>query len=128
MSDEYESSHVEGGNVYYSPFWPLTIVLLGFTLWLGYQIFISTQQRMASNSQLNQMVPTLQQADTAQKRLVALMQDLAQTSAKDPYANQIIKQAIAAGLLRVNPTTNAAAAPAAPASSTDSTDSSAAAK
>ncbi len=105
MSEEYDSN-----NVYYSPFWPLTIVLAGFIIWLAYQVIVLNQQRSALNAQFEQMTPTLQQAQMAQNRLISLLKDLAQTSSKDPYANQIMKEAVDAGLLRVAPNTNAAPA------------------
>jgi hypothetical protein len=116
MSEEYDSS-----NVYYSPFWPLTIVLVGFIAWLGYQIFFLNEQRNAYNSQIQQAMPMLQQSQIAQTRLVNLMKDLAQTSATDPYAKQIMKAAIDAGLVRVSPATNAPAATSTSADSTTST-------
>ena len=116
MSEEYDSS-----NAYYSPFWPMTIVLAGFILWLGVQIVYLVEQRNAANAQVAQMMPTLQQAQVAQSRLVALLKDLAQTSAQDPYAAQIMKEAESAGLIRVTPNANGAAAPAASTTSDTST-------
>jgi hypothetical protein len=110
MSDEFDSSSVDSNNVYYSPFWPMAIVLIGFIIWLGYQLFTLNEQRTAMNSQLEQMQPTLQQAQMAQNRLISLLKDLAQTSSKDQYAAQIMREAVQAGLLRVSPNTNAATA------------------
>ena len=116
MSEEYDSN-----NVYYSPFWPLTIVLAGFVLWLGVQLVYLVEQRNAANAQLAQMMPTVQQAQAAQTRLVALLKDLAQTSSQDPYAAQIMKEAENAGLIRVTPNANGAASSAAPTASDAST-------
>jgi len=115
MSEEYDSN-----NVYYSPFWPMTIVLAGFILWFGIQIVYLVEQKNTASTQLAQMVPTLQRAQVAQNRLVSLLKDLAETSSKDPYAAQIMKEAEDAGLIRVTPNANAASS-AAPTSSNDST-------
>jgi predicted negative regulator of RcsB-dependent stress response len=112
MSDEYDSSSVDSNNVYYSPFWPLAIVLAGFIIWLGYQIFTLNQQRSYANSQVEALTPTVQQAQMAQNRLISLLRDLAQTSSKDQYAAQILKEAVDAGLLHVTPNANTNAAPA----------------
>ncbi|HUB66780.1 MAG TPA: hypothetical protein VL981_04780 [Candidatus Methylacidiphilales bacterium] len=114
MSDEYDSS-----NVYYSPFWPLAIVLAAFIFWLGYQIYGLNAQRMAMNSQVQQMEPTLRQAQIAQQQLVALMSDIADTSKTDRYAKEILQRAINAGLVRVNPNANATATAPASDSATD---------
>ena len=113
MSDEFDNS-----NAYYSPFWPLVILLAGFTLWLGYNIFQINEQRTNFNAQLVAATPTINQAVAAQNRLVSLMKDLVQTSEKDPYAKQILNEAISAGMINVskNPNaTNATANPAPPA-------------
>ncbi|MCE0499259.1 MAG: hypothetical protein LV481_15070 [Methylacidiphilales bacterium] len=117
--EEYESN-----NVYYSPFWPLTTVLVGFILWLGVQIVLLVEQQNTANNQLAQLAPTVQKAQVAYSHLVALIQDLAQTSSKDPYAAQIMKEMENAGLLRPNPNTNGTAPAAAPASSSESTNAS----
>jgi hypothetical protein len=117
MSDEYDSS-----NVYYSPFWPLAIVLAAFIFWLGYQIYGLNQQRMIMNSQVQQMGQALRQSQVAQQELVALMSDIADTSKTDKYAREILQRAINAGLVRMNPNANATAT--APASSDSTTNTS----
>ncbi len=112
MSEEYDNS-----NVYYSPFWPFVILLAGFSIWLGYQIYALNAQRAALNAQFEQVAPTVSQAQTAQVRLVSLLKDLAETSTKDQYANAILKEAIDAGIIRVTPNAPAGANSATPAAS-----------
>lgn len=116
MSEEYDSN-----NAYYSPFWPIMIVLIGFILWLSVQVVYLVEQQVTAKTELTKMGPTLQRANVAQTRLLALLKDLAQTSAKDPYAAQIMKEAENAGLIQVRPNnTNETASPAAPTTSADS--------
>jgi peptidoglycan hydrolase CwlO-like protein len=114
MSEEYDSS-----NVYYSPFWPLAILLAGFIIWLGYQVFFLNEQRNTYNAQFSQAQPLLEQAQAAQLRLKNLMAALLKASQTNANAKAIIKQTIDAGIVRVTPSTNGAAAPAASTSTND---------
>lgn len=112
MSDEYDE--VESSSVRYSSFWPLIILLSGLLLWSGYQVFAANSQRNVYNAEFQNAIPTINAAENVQAKYVALMKDLIQTSAKDPYAAQIVKEATQAGLLHVNPSeTNSTATPAA---------------
>jgi len=89
MSDEYDNQDSS-----FTVFWPAVILLSGLLIWSGYQVY-------AQNSQ---------QASGIQTRYVNLMKDLIQTSQKDQYAAQIVKEAEASGLIQVKPTTAPAAA------------------
>jgi len=110
MSDEYDEVH-------YSPFWPLVIILAGLILWIGYQVFATNSQRNVYNTEYQNAVPTINAAQNVQGKYIALIKDLVQTSTKDPYAAQIVKEATQAGLLHQSPGTNS------PASHADSTNS-----
>lgn len=111
MSDEFEN---ETEN--FSSFYPLLILIIGLLLWLGYQDFEANSVRARYNEQFQAAIPTIKAAQGISTRYVALMKDLAETSAKDPAAAQIVKDAIKAGLIRVNQSagTNTASTNAAP--------------
>jgi hypothetical protein len=120
MSDEFD--HNPGSN--YSPFWPLLIVMCGLLIWSAYQVYATNSQRNVYDRQFQAALPTINAAQNVGTRYVALMKDLVETSAKDPAAAQIVKDAIAAGLIHVQPNangTNSVATPAAPTAPADST-------
>jgi hypothetical protein len=113
MSDEFDQDTEHT----YSSFWPLFIVVVGLFLWSGYQVYATNSQRVVYDKQFEAAVPTITQAQNLSTRYVSLMKDLVETSAKDPAAAQIVKDAIAAGLIHVQQPaggTNSAATPAAP--------------
>jgi hypothetical protein len=113
MSEEFE--HVTEES--YSSFYPLLILIVGFILWLGIQDFSLNNQRTFYANQFDKAQPAITDAQNIANRYVGLMKDLLQTAQKDPAAAQIVKDAIAAGLIHVNQNangTNAAATPAAP--------------
>ncbi len=113
MSEEYDDSDIS-----YSTFWPLLILVSALLIWAGYQDFAQNSQRSLYHEQFQGAIPTINQAQGIQTRYIALMKDLLQTSAKDPYANQIVKEATQAGLIRINPApagTNTTTTPAEPA-------------
>jgi predicted negative regulator of RcsB-dependent stress response len=96
MSTEYqtESYEVEPAVVRrYSSFGPLAILIVGLLLWSGYQAFTSYSQNAALTAEFKQAEPTINAAQNMQARLYAVAQDLVQTSSKDPYAAQIVKEA-----------------------------------
>ncbi len=107
MSEEFEPS----SNENFSSFWPLLIVLIGLLIWSGYQVYATNSQRRVYDQQFQNAMPTIQEAQNVSTRYVALMKDLVETSAKNPAAAQIVKDAIAANLIHVQP--NATNAPAA---------------
>jgi len=112
MSDEFD--HNPENN--YSSFWPLLILLIGLFLWSGYQVYATNSQRNVYDKQFQSALPTITEAQNVSTRYVALMKDLVETSAKDPAAADIVKAAIAAGLIHVQPNaTNSAGTPAEPA-------------
>lgn len=126
MSEEYEHETIETvettDEVHYSPFVPLLILVIGILIWVGYQDYAQNSQRALYNQQFTAAVPTINAAQGVGTKYVALMKDLLQTSAKNQYAAQIVKDAIQAGWIRVNPNgTNTTTTPAAPTPSTDST-------
>ena len=111
MSDEYD-------NESFSPFWPLAILLTGLVIWSGYQVYAVNSQRSIYDQQFQGAVPTITQAQGISKKYVDLMKDLVETSAKDQYAAQIVKEATAAGWIHVQPNaggTNATTTPTPPA-------------
>ena len=115
MSDEYETTETS-----YSPFVPLLILLIGLFAWLGYHVYAQNETRRNYEQQFQAALPTINAAQGVGNKYVALMKDLLQTSAKDQYAAQIVKDAIKAGWIRVNPSgtptagTNTTTTPAAP--------------
>jgi hypothetical protein len=115
MSDEFDNNPENN----YSSFWPLLILVGGLLIWFAIQDYLLNNQRSAYNKQFQdpQFVSMVSQADNVSTRYVALMKDLVETSAKDPTAAQIVKDAIASGLIHVQPNangTNSATTPAAP--------------
>ena len=107
MSDEFEPTSDNN----FSSFWPLLIVILGLLIWSAYQVYATNQQRVVYDKQFQAAVPTITEAQNVSTRYVALMKDLVETSGKDPAAAQIVKDAIQAGLIHVQPNaTNGAAA------------------
>jgi hypothetical protein len=120
MSEEYDNESTPA----YSAFYPLLILLVGIIIWAGYQVYMANSQRSATAAQIQQAMPSIVQAQNIKDRYVSLMKDLIETAGKDQQAAQIVKEATAAGLLRVQQPapgadTNApaASAPAAPADS-----------
>jgi hypothetical protein len=111
MSDEFDQNPENN----FSPFWPIFILLIGLFIWSAYQVYATNSQRSVYDKQFQAAIPTINEAQNVSTRYVALMKDLVETSAKDQAAADIVKAAIAAGLIHVNPNgTNAAATPAAP--------------
>ena len=111
MSDEFD--HNPENN--YSSFWPLFILLIGLFLWSCYQVYATNSQRNFYDKQFQSALPTITEAQNVSTRYVALMKDLVETSAKDPAAATIVKAAIAAGLIHVQPNaTNSDGTPAEP--------------
>ena len=109
MSEEYDN---QNETVTFSPFIPILIVLIGLIGWTGYQVFMANSQRSTSAATVQQAMPTIQQAQNIKDQYIGLMKDLIDTAQKDPQAAQIVKEAQAAGLLRVQQpaATNGAAA------------------
>ncbi len=110
MSDEYDDS----SSAHYSSFWPLAILLIGLIVWFAYQVWATNSQRAVFNAEYQNAIPTLNAAQNVQTKYIGLMKDLVQTSQKDAYAAQIVKEATAAGLLRQTPSTNSAGTNSAP--------------
>ena len=106
----------ENNNVRYSSFWPQFILMIGFLIWSSYQLYAINSQRLAINQQYKALEPAIVPSQNAEAKLRAIVQDLIQTSSKDTYAAQILKESIQAGILHVNKNaSNATAAPATPA-------------
>jgi hypothetical protein len=94
----------------YSMFWPVLIFMAAFALSCFYQLAQLLEQRDTLSKRYTAEAVNLPKAQEAQNRLVALMNDLVTTGAKDPNAAQIIQEAKAAGIIHEKQ--NAAAAPA----------------
>lgn len=105
MSDELE--HLSENNL--SPFWPMLILVIGFLIWYGVQDFELNNQRSGLQKQLEAAQPTINQAHNIRDHYVALMKDVLQTAQKDSVAAQIVKDAIAAGWIHVQPNSGAPA-------------------
>jgi hypothetical protein len=114
MSDEFDNDEDND----YSSFWPLLILVSGLLIWFAFQDYELNFQRSAYDKQFQSELTTISEAQTIENKYVALMNDLYQTSAKDPVAAQIVKDAIQAGWVHVQP--NAANSTATPADSTPS--------
>jgi protein-disulfide isomerase-like protein with CxxC motif len=116
MSDEFE--HNPDSN--YSSFWPLLILTIGLLGWLSYQDWAMNKQRVVYDTQFQNALPTITQAQNISTRYVALMKDLVETAqkeGKDSVSAKIVSDAIQAGLIHVqqNPNgTNSTATPAEP--------------
>ena len=107
MSDEFEQTPESN----FSSFWPLLIIISALLIWSAYQVYATNSQRLVYDKQFQAAVPTITEAQNVSTRYVALMKDLVETSAKDQAAAQIVKDAIQAGLIHVQPNaTNGAAA------------------
>jgi hypothetical protein len=111
MSDEFDLTPDNN----YSTFWPLLILVSGFLIWFGIQDYGLNSQRSADEKQFQAALPTINEAQNVSTKYKALVNDLFQTAQKDPAAAQIVKDAIQAGMLRVQQNaTNSVATPAAP--------------
>jgi hypothetical protein len=102
MSDEFDPNPENR----YSSFWPLLILVTGLFIWFGYQVYVTNIQRTVYDQQLQAVGPTLTEAQNVSTKYKALVSDLYQTAQKNQAAAQIVKDAIQAGMLRVqqNPT------------------------
>jgi len=99
----------------YSAFWPVLILLAAFAISYFYQLFEVISQRSMVDRQYAQLAPDVSKAQAAQDRLVALMKDVVATSAKDPNAALVVREAKQAGIIRERPpTASTNAAPANP--------------
>jgi cytoskeletal protein RodZ len=112
MSDEFDNSPESS----FSPFWPILIVVVGLVSWFGIQDYELNRQRSAYSVQIQNAIPSINQAQSYANRYVSLMKDLVETSQKNSAAAQIVKDAMQAGWIKVQPNaTNGTATPAAPA-------------
>ena len=98
----------------YSYFYPVLILVFGFFLWNGYQLYGLTNQWRSLDQQKKSLMPTLAAAQTAHNQFKTLLEDLAKTSTTNANAAQIMKEAG----LRYTPngsgSTNAPATPTSP--------------
>ncbi len=93
MSDDEFGETIEVSDQQFSAFWPMLILVVGLLFWSGFQSYSTFRQCSNFNSELENSGPTVKAAQDAQGKLSALAQDLLQTSAKDAYAAQIVKEA-----------------------------------
>ena len=100
MSEEFD--HNPDSN--YSTFWPLLILMIGLLIWSGYQVYATNSQRRSVRQAIPSRAPhDHRSSERIGTRYVALMKDLVETAQKDQAAAQIVKDAIAAGLIHVQP-------------------------
>jgi hypothetical protein len=92
MSDEY-SNEEDSSNEQFAAFWPLLILIAGLFFWSAFQAYSSYRQSSNLNAELEIAAPTVKKAQEVQTKLYGLAQDLLQTSTKDNYAAQIVKEA-----------------------------------
>jgi transcription initiation factor TFIIIB Brf1 subunit/transcription initiation factor TFIIB len=97
----------------YSAFWPMVLFLAAFAISCFYQLYEVEAHRNAVNGEIEAAAPTLKNAQAAQDRLGALINDLSSTAKIDNNAAAIIREAEQAGMLRVR--SNPDTVPAAPA-------------
>jgi hypothetical protein len=107
MSEEYSAERT------YSAFWPLLIFLGAYILITFYQMYGILTVNSLYNKRYDLEAPNVQKADDARAQLASIVKDLEATSSKDNNAGLVIRQAMQAGILRTEQSTNAA--PAAPA-------------
>ena len=111
MSDEFDSSSENN----FSAFWPVLILAAGLIIWFSIQDYELARQRSVYGKQLESAVPAVSQAQAYANRYVALMKDLVDTAQKNQAAAQIVKDAMQAGWIKVQPNaTNGTTTPAAP--------------
>ncbi len=133
MSEEYENPAATSGEYEqpghyvtpeptFSSFWPLLVLLAALLIWIAYQDYAVNSQRSLYNQQFQAAIPAINAAQNWQTRYGAVMKDLVDTGAKDPYAAAIAKEAVQAGvqagLIRINQqaaSTNSTTTPADPA-------------
>lgn len=99
MSEEFDHNP----DSHYSIFWPVLILMIGLLIWSSYQVYATNSQRSLYDKQFQAALPTITEAQNIGNRYVALMKDLVQTAQKDQAAAQIVKDAIAANLIHVQP-------------------------
>lgn len=103
MSEDFDNS-AEG---HFSAFIPLTIVLAGFILWIGFQDYALNSQRVEYDKQITAAMPTYNQAVVYANRYKGLLKELIEVSAKDQAAAAIVKEAMQAGWISFQPNTPA---------------------
>src|ERR1700722_5298586 len=114
MSDEFDTN--PDGR--FTSFIPLTIVLSGLIVWFGFQDYGLNNQRRIYNAQIQNAMPSYNQAVAYASRYKALLKDLIETAQKDPASAAIVKEAMQAGWIAFQPGangTNSTASPAEPA-------------
>ena len=113
MSDEFDT--IPDSN-HFSSFWPMLMVIAGLIIWFAVQDYELNRQRVIYDQQIANAMPTVNKAQVYSNRYVALMKDMVETAQKNPSAAQIVKEAMQAGWIQVQPnSTNSAGTPAAPA-------------
>jgi len=100
MSEEFDSIPAE---VHFSSFVPLTVLLVGFLIFFGYQDYQLNAQRAAYDQQLTSAMPVYNQAVAYAAKYKAVLKDLIDASPKDPAATQILKEAMQAGWISFQP-------------------------
>jgi hypothetical protein len=101
----------------FSSFVPLTIALLGFLVWFGFQDYSLNNQRIAYEQQISSAMPTYNEAVGIAGKYKGVLKELVETAQKDPAAAQIVKEAVQAGWISFQQGSNSAANPAEPAPS-----------
>jgi hypothetical protein len=100
----YQAEYQAPAAPVYSSFGPVCILLIALILWSGYQMALTYAQASELSAEIKAAQPEITAAQNLRSRLYSLAQDLIETSAKDPYAAQIVKEAN----IQVKPNPNAA--------------------
>ena len=107
MTDEFHERS-------YSAFVPMLILTLALLITFAFQLYAVVTTRSQAIHRLEQVMPSIPNAQAAHDRYVALVKDLVATSQKDQNATLIVTELKRAGILRDRPTaaagTNAAPA------------------
>ncbi len=93
MSTEYPAEYSQETVLVpaYTAFWPSLILMVALILWTGYQAFSNYRQEANLNDVLGKSAQAISASQKVDERLVALVQDLVQTSAHDASAAQIVR-------------------------------------
>jgi hypothetical protein len=74
----------------FTPFWPLFMLAVSLTVFLGWQVTASVQQYIASLRMQDQQAALTEQAAQAETKLQTMMMDLLELAKKDPEARAIV--------------------------------------
>ena len=97
MSTEYPAEYAPENTTtvvvpVYNSFWPLLILLVGLTLWTGFQAYTNYSQGSYLNTAFDKAKSSINNSQKVHEQLLGFAQDLIQTADHDTYAAQIVKE------------------------------------